>query len=416
MHKDITRVAVSVAAAAALSTLGVSGAGAPGAAAGVWQRAGHPAAGASKAAAVAGTQLWVKRYNGPGSGDDQAASIAVSPGGGKVFVTGTSTGTTTGNDYATVAYSAATGARLWVKRYNGPTSGDDQAASVAVSPDGTVFVTGTSNFEYLTLACNPATGARLWVKREPRGTNADRARAVAASPDGSKVFVTGTSFTEDDSDQLTVAYNAATGAELWAQDHGGTQIHSFDYANSMAVSPDGDIVFVAGNSQEETGEALITLAYNAFTGDQLWVQRWFTGSGFSVAVSPDSDAVYVTGSNDGAYATAGYDTTIGALLFARRYKASSTGAGQSVAVRPTGNTVFVTGYSTGAASGTDYATLAYNTFTGARLWARRYTGPGNGADQATSIAVRPTGNQVFVTGTSAGATSGSDYATIAYSG
>jgi outer membrane protein assembly factor BamB len=286
MHKDITRVAVSVAAAAALSTLGVSGAGAPGAAAGVWQRAGHPAAGASKAAAVAGTQLWVKRYNGPGSGDDQAAAMAVSPGGGKVFVTGTSTGATTGKDYATVAYNAATGARLWVKRYNGPTSGDDQAASVAVSPDGTVFVTGTSNFEYLTLACNPATGARLWVKREPRGTNADRARAVAASPDGSKVFVTGTSFTEDDSDQLTVAYNAATGAELWAQDHGGTQIHSFDYANSMAVSPDGDIVFVAGNSQEETGEALITLAYNAFTGDQLWVQRWFTSPGPTTGPMP----------------------------------------------------------------------------------------------------------------------------------
>lgn len=59
-------------------------------------------------------------------------------------------------------------------------------------------------------------------------------------------------------------------------------------------------------------------------------------------------------------------------------------AGQSVTFRPTGNTVFVTGYSSGATSGTDYSTIAYNTVTGARLWAQRYTGPGNGQDQASS--------------------------------
>jgi hypothetical protein len=92
-----------------------------------------------------------------------------------------------------------------------------------------------------------------------------------------------------------------------------SQIHSFDYANSIAVSPNGDIVFATGNSQEETGEALITLAYNTFTGHQLWVQRWFDGSGFAVAASPHGDTVFVTGSNDGACATAGYDTTISAL-------------------------------------------------------------------------------------------------------
>ena len=75
-----------------------------------------------------------------------------------------------------------------------------------------------------------------------------------------------------------------------------------------------------------------------------------------MAASPHGDTVFVTGSNDGAYATAGYDTTIGALRWAQRYHASSPG--QSVAVRPTGNAVFVTGSSTGATSGYDYATVA----------------------------------------------------------
>ena len=76
------------------------------------------------------------RYSGPGNGDDQAFSVAVSPGGTRVFVTGTSQGATSHYDSATVAYSAATGTRLWARRYNGPGNGDDHAYSVAVSPDG----------------------------------------------------------------------------------------------------------------------------------------------------------------------------------------------------------------------------------------------------------------------------------------
>jgi hypothetical protein len=101
----------------------------------------------------------VRRYNGSGNGDDAASSLALGPGGGTLYVTGNSdAGPTRGYDYATVAYNATTGARVWVSRYNGPANSTDAAYSVAVSPvTGAVFVTGISygrngNGDYLTAA------------------------------------------------------------------------------------------------------------------------------------------------------------------------------------------------------------------------------------------------------------------------
>jgi hypothetical protein len=76
--------------------------------------------------------------------------------------------------------------------------------------------------------------------------------------------------------------------------------------------------------------------------------------------------------------------------------------------------VYITGPSYGGATDYDYATVAYNAATGARLWVNRYNGPANDEDDAYSVAVSPRGDKVFVTGTSREV--GLDYTTIAYGG
>jgi len=93
--------------------------------------------------ASTGAKLWARRHDGTGG---NAQAVAVDPAGRRVFVTGYSPGPGSGTDYVTIAYNAATGARLWLSRYDGPVSSNDYGYDVAVSPNGSkVFVTGSSH-------------------------------------------------------------------------------------------------------------------------------------------------------------------------------------------------------------------------------------------------------------------------------
>jgi hypothetical protein len=110
-----------------------------------------------------GTCLWTNLYSGPG--DTQlvsvaAVAVAVDSKAHILYVTGYSTGIGSDYDYATVAYST-TGLALWTNRYNGPANGPDQPqtkGSLAVGPDGSVYVTGSSQSDASTGKTDFATG------------------------------------------------------------------------------------------------------------------------------------------------------------------------------------------------------------------------------------------------------------------
>ncbi len=320
-----------------------------------------------------GRQLWARRYNGRANGDNRPIALAVSPGGGAVFVTGTSQGRTSGRDFATVAYAAATGRRLWVSRYSGPGRGPDTAAAIAVSPHGgDVFVTGTSSESktssgFATVAYAAATGAALWTKRYDRAG----ASSVAVSPDGRRVFVTGISVPRGSRlhDIATVAYAAATGAPLWVRRYHGSADRQ-DSSVAVLVSPlGGGTVVVAGDSQGPAD--YLSVAYSAATGTTQWV-RHFSGFGqeslHAAAISPDGRSLYLTGiafvvpggEQPGEAVTVAARIATGAQSWATVVPpAANTDAGISVAVLPENGTVYAVVENYTATAPHDFTTVAF---------------------------------------------------------
>ena len=294
-----------------------------------------------------------------------------------MFVTGSSYGAALDSDYATVAYDASTGARLWAKRYQGLANPSDSANAVGVSPDGSrVFVTGVisgSNVvDWATVAYDASTGAQLWVRRyHGPGGFSNVATALGVSPDGSRLFVAGfISMSRSQDDYATVAYDTSTGARLWAKRYHGPAVGG-NGASALGVSPDGSQVFVTGSSTGTTNNDYATLAYDASTGAKLWVKRY-------------------------------------------NGPADSYDSASALGVSPDGSQVFVTGSSPGLTSDYDYATVAYDASTGAKLWLKRYNGTGNFTDLPSALGVSPDGSGVFVTGESAGSSGKYHYATVAY--
>lgn len=373
-----------------------------------------------------GTKQWEVRYNGIGNDNDHAVDIAVDLS-KDVYVTGYSYRLSTADDYATVKYDT-NGVEQWVKRYNGPGSGDDRARAISFDSSGNVYVTGFSyDFvsidDYATIKYDPA-GNQLWVKRyNGPGNNNDHANDIYVDLSGN-VYVTGWSVGNGTgADYLTIKYDT-DGNELW-QARYNSYANFSDYANVITVDSSGN-VYIAGRSVGEIDNTYYstmycTIKYDA-NGNEQWV-KLYNGPGddfdeaWDIAVDSQGN-VYVTGESVGAggtdpdYATVKYDTN-GIERWVVRYNGpgSSDDRAYALSIDSLSN-VYVTGWSYDIESGEDYATIKYDT-DGNELWVARYDGTGNENDVARDIALDSSGN-VYVTGNSQDIDSDDDYLTIKY--
>jgi DNA-binding beta-propeller fold protein YncE len=321
--------------------------------------------------ASTGSRLWVSRMVTTGGGPQ---SVAFSPDGSTVLVAGDDG--LDGNHV--VAYDSSTGEQRWkVDRQHGTTN--TSGGALAVSPDSNlVFVTDTApdgestcfwTEGYRTTAFEVATGAIAWsalYQVNAEGTICGTPSDIALSPDGSKLYVTG--YRERPGHLRsglfqagTVAYDAATGTQLWATNDDEIRVLSGS-SITLGIDPGGSTLFILGDDCREYPSCHFqTIAHDTTSGDRLWASG-YDGGGRSyptdLAVSPDGSSVFVTGqetmpclagcvSSDLNAPLVSYDASSGALRWATTYP---NNIAMALAVSPDSGSVYLAGTLTTSAS------------------------------------------------------------------
>lgn len=375
---------------------------------------------------------WVRTYDGPAHSIDGARYIALDNS-GFIYVTGSSSGGSSLNDFCTIKYNA-NGDSLWVSRFDGGSS-DDIPYGLFVDNAGFVYIAGHAFIpsvvnDFFVVKYDASNGDTVWTTRIPNmssGSNGKYTKILHVDDIGN-VYVTGTGSGAQGIDYLTVKMNS-NGDTLWTRRYGVVSGLPHNAAG-LAVDNQGN-VYVTGASWSAMppGGSIDfgTIKYNS-TGQEQWVAT-YDGPGnntdYAYAVEADNSGnVYVTGScfTGGAvntdFCTIKYDAATGDTVWTRRYGSPNYPTNTPSMISLTGaGDIYVAGSSYGGSpgsggTGTDYALLKYNS-AGVLQWDARYNGGGAGEDYANDFSIDSQGN-IYLTGKSVGGLTYQDFCTVKF--
>ena len=261
----------------------------------------------------AGSFQWAKQYNGPANLDDNANHITIDPW-GNVAITGISKGLSTADDYATVKYSPS-GSQLWVRRYDGPANAVDDARTIASDRSGNFYVSGGStgigsDYDFATVKYD-STGTQMWAARYngPKNNYDLVYYQGSVVVDSLKnVYITGYSTGLDSTlDYATIKYDSL-GNQVWLRRF-STETGGTDYADALHIDKALNVYVTGGSFKTGSDYEFATIKYDP-NGNQQWIAYYNgTGNGWDEAygvLTDDSLNVYVGGRSPGATTSADY--------------------------------------------------------------------------------------------------------------
>ncbi len=316
--------------------------------------------------AATGATLW-QRAADPSGAPDLAYTARVSTDGSTLVVAGYANN---GNDPIAIAYSTTAGDELWTATDPGSASGravdvavgSDAAYLLAYNYNG-------KNQDSVAYALDLDDGERRWTSRFDGGKH-ERPTAVAIDEEHGRMYVlSGTDVDPKGAEYGLAAFELVSGDEVWRANFAGARAESNNIPTTLLVVPDRDperdgAVVIASGLLVNNGPSdydFGTVAYDGATGAELWNAVYGSDRDervWDMALSADLSTLYVTGRSGPPYvlgpsagtavdaATVSYDTATGQRRWAARYAGSSaTEAGgdpEGVGVTPDGSRV-VTG-------------------------------------------------------------------------
>jgi uncharacterized delta-60 repeat protein len=331
-----------------------------------------------------------------GTDFDLGAGVAVASDGSIYLAGSTASFGAGGEDIFLVKY-ATDGTLIWQRTFG--TGAAEFASAVAVGPDGSVYVAGTSADTHALLVKFSPDGTLIW-QESWGGTNTEFANGVAVASDGS-IYLTGftTSFGVGFDNAFLVKF-APDGSLIWQRTWGGS---NSEFGNGLALGSDGSI-YVAGEASSFQGNDAFLLKFT-LDGTLVWQRDWNGGgaqnlsAGQGVAVGADG-SVYLTGPT--RISGVGQNTFLakfapdGSLIWDTTW-GDNVDAALAVAVGPDGS-IFVTG-NTGFGSGGGDLFVVQFLPSGKAKQAMTWGGVNN--DTGASIVVGTDGS-VYVAGSTGG--------------
>lgn len=281
------------------------------------------------------------------------------------------------------------------------------ATAVAISSDGkNAYVTGHTDDALEVFVRDPLTGLLTWQEKHTDGllgiNGLDGARSVAISPDGLTVYVAG----EDDDALAVFTRNPQTGAltfslALTNAGIGGTGLTTPTYVlaardgKNVYVSSHGDDSVTVFNRDLDTG----ALTFSAFIQDGAGGVDGLDGATY-LSQSFSGNFLHAVGEVDSGLVVFTRDTDTGALTWLENHLdgvggVSGLGGASSVADSYDNSTLYVSG-----ASDDSLAVFTRDAVTGSLTFSTSFTdgvAGVTGLDGAWALATSRDGNRVYMT-------------------
>lgn len=346
---------------------------------------------------------WAMRYDGPASGVDLLSTLTLDHV-GNVYVTGRSSGSGTGQDFATLKYSPG-GQSLLELRYNQSGTSWDEPFDIFVDDAGNVYVAGVSSARGITTVKYDAFGDTLWTANLNASGGAE---GLCLAVDSLfNVYVGGNVWNAGPGADIAVIKYSPSGVEQWSTFLRGDSSYDNGLID-LEVDGQGSVFITAKTANQFFDEFF----YNDFitvkldtAGIEEWRQYYSasnTSDDIPIGLEIDQQGNVIIGGNsfegDDDYVTIKY-TPIGVQEWIRTYESPSASEdiAMSMAVDSEDN-IIITGYSWRDSEAFNYLTVKYDS-SGNKLWVSEYIGEGNKRDFAHAVALDAQ-DDIYVTGSS----------------